>query len=254
MFRRPSAAKAAAGKNLSPASWKSTPKKANPVGPPHDEPALSVMRPRPWAMVSSSAQTTTNACPPSSEGLGSPARLGKLLQRNAVPPAFSAHALSGSPISLMFVMTVSLGCTQEAPPSVDSSSLSCRGEVSQLHHAAIASPLASNAGLVPLPHRLAMLMLSEPPVQLAPPLSEKASKKFWPDGPRSVHVTSTRPKCGLEGFWSTVIASLSMTSVELELASVVSWPQFRPSAEVSTPTRPGATAAPPGPRVNSRNA
>src|SRR3984893_18686903 len=253
MFRRPFAAKAAAGKNLSPESEKSTWKKLNPVGPPHVEPALSEIRPRPWASVSSSAQTTTNAVPPSSAGVGSPARLGKLLQRKAVPPALSEHAPSGEPISLMFVMTVSLGWAQEAPPSVDSSSLSWRGEVSQLHHAAIRSPLASKAGLVPLPHRLAMLMLSEPPVQLAPPLSEKALKKFWPDGPRSVHVIPTRPKCGLDGFWSTVIASLSTMSVALELARVVSWPQFTPSAEVSTPTRPGAIGLPAPSRVNSRN-
>src|SRR5258708_22581156 len=157
MFRRPLAAKAAAGKNLSPESAKWTWKM-----PLQIELSLSVNLPRPWARVSSSAQTTTNAVPPSSLGLGSPARLGKLLQRNAVPPALSEQAPL-VPMSLMLVMTVSLGWTQEAPPSVDSSSLSWSGDASQLHHAVITLPLASKAGLVPLPHSLVTLIMSDAP-------------------------------------------------------------------------------------------
>src|SRR5712691_11323629 len=192
MFRRPSGAKAAAGKNLSPWSEKSTWKKLKPVGPPQVEPSSSEIRPRPCARVSRSSQTTTKAVPPSSAGLGSPARLGKLLHRKAVPPLLSEQVAS-VPTSLTLVTTVSLGWSHEAPPSVDSSSLIWRGDVSQLHHAAISSPLALKAGLVPLPHRLAMLMLSEAPVQLAPPSSVNALKKFWPEGPKSVQETTTRP-------------------------------------------------------------
>jgi hypothetical protein len=57
------------------------------------------------------ANTATKALPPASDGLGSPARLGKLLHRNAEPPKFSAHAPLGPllPISVTPEITVLFG-------------------------------------------------------------------------------------------------------------------------------------------------
>ena len=152
MLRRPSRAKAAQGKNLSPSSPRSARKALNPVGPPQVEPPSSEITPWTWVRTSLLSQTTTNALPPSSPGLGSPARLGKLLQRKAVPPKWSEQVPS-VPTSATSVMSGSMVWLQEAPPSVDSSSLSWLAW-SQLHQATISSPLASKAGLVPLPHRL----------------------------------------------------------------------------------------------------
>ena len=57
-------------------------------------------------------------------------------------------------------------------------------------------------------------------------------------------VTTTRPWWGLDGLWSTVIMGLSMMSVLVSSARVVSLPQFTPSDEVSTPIRPGAAGLP----------
>src|SRR2546421_5955767 len=159
MLRRPLGEKAAQGKNLSPASARSPLKALKPAGPPQVEPPSSEMTPRTWARPPSRlSQTTTNALPPSSLGLGSPTRLGKLLQRNAVPPRLSSQKPwpvpePSAPTLLMSVMRGSIVWLHEAPPSEDSSCLSSPAW-SQLHQATISSPLASKAGLVPLPHRL----------------------------------------------------------------------------------------------------
>src|SRR5436305_15118792 len=72
-----------------------------------------------------SAHTMTNAVPPASELLGSPARLGKLLQRKAEPPLFSKQSAafgSSAPASgLVVVIWWSIPVLQVRPPSVESS-------------------------------------------------------------------------------------------------------------------------------------
>src|SRR5438045_1485207 len=72
------------------------------------------------------AHVATNAWLPASPAFGSPASDGKLLQRKAVPvvAVSSLHApVNGFSIGFSALTTVSLGAVQEAPPSVDSSSL-----------------------------------------------------------------------------------------------------------------------------------
>ena len=122
----------------------------------------------PEVVDSSLANTTKKAVPPASAGLGSPARLGKLLQRNTVPPAFRSQPDSSR--ALTPEMMVLEEAVQWAPPSVESSSSMLKAPL-QSSQATMASPLASNAGEVPLPQSGTMLMESALPVQLAPPLS-----------------------------------------------------------------------------------
>src|SRR5919197_2331866 len=150
MFRRPSVCeKLAHGKNLSPRPLL-LPKNAKPQFPAVVV-GLTVERPWIWAMFESTfAQTTANACVPTPPTLGLPARLGKLLQRNAEPPPFRAHdPVNGLPISLMFVMVMSEP-GQVAPPSGENSSRSFGTPPVRSYQATINSPAASKAGLDPL--------------------------------------------------------------------------------------------------------
>src|ERR1700736_591342 len=69
---------------------------------------------------------------------------------------------------------------------------------------------------------------------------------------KRVQVIKMRPKCGLDGFLSTVIIGLSSKhDVVGQESSVVSRPHDAPSLEILTPTRLGEVALPPAPRVNS---
>lgn len=87
--------KLAAGKNLSPKPLNAMKSKLQQAPPFQVAPSFTVDNPMswdtfavwpPWVVDRTSAQTTTNAVPPASPLLGSPASVGKLLQRKALPP------------------------------------------------------------------------------------------------------------------------------------------------------------------------
>src|SRR5438094_3906576 len=117
MFSRPSGANATHGKNLSPKLSKVMKSKLQ-HGPPFQvalETVASVVL-KPWicetlavlpfcVVASSFAHTTTKAWPPWSAGLGSPARLGKLLQRNVVPllAVLRSHTLPVLPVEVVLM-------------------------------------------------------------------------------------------------------------------------------------------------------
>src|SRR3954447_4875878 len=155
-----------------------------------------------------SGQAAMNARPPASAELGSPASVGKLLHRNAEPPPSRKQApVDGSSMEVMLRIVTS--AAQLVPPSAEKASLMC-APLLQLQKATMSSPLASNAGDVPLPQLSAVSLIDElPNVQFAPPLSVNALNMTWPPDWKSVHVRTTRPKCGLAGLLSAAIIGLS---------------------------------------------
>src|SRR4051794_13787056 len=138
------------------------------------------------------------AVPPASALFGSPARVGKLLQRNAEPPWFnkqSAALGSSAPASgFVVAIRVSCGAVQLTPPSPETSSYIELTPPLQSAQATISSPLALNAAEVPLPHSwFEKLIDVVPNVQLTPPLSLTASSKTALLPKKRVHATATRP-------------------------------------------------------------
>src|SRR3989442_720551 len=131
----------------------------------------------PWVVESTCAQRTANPRVPRPPTFGLPARAGKLLQRNAVPPPFMKQFPPGPlpAIPVKVEISVSDDAGHVAPPSGESSSKTC-WPLLQLYHATISSPAASNPGEVPLPQLCTgKLIWTFPTAQLSPPSSEKTS-------------------------------------------------------------------------------